>query len=130
MPGMRLNAVNDEGVEFKLLTPFFRALIPVFAEKPNEIRIEPGSSRMQVRWDDKSASFPLKSRLHGYAALAFSRILILSAMSIALEGVEQTGRLRVRYGKRFIPIRVKSRRDDNSWRLVFRPAWKDAQPIS
>jgi hypothetical protein len=127
---MRLNAVNDEGAEFKLLAPFFRALMPVFAERPDEIRIESGGSRMQARWGDKNASLPLKSRLHGYAAIAFSRILILSAMDIALEGVEQTGRLRVRYGGRFIPIQVKSRRDDGSWHLVFRPAWEAAQPIS
>jgi len=130
MPRVRLDAVNDEGVEFKLLAPFFRALIPVFAERPYEIWIEPGRSRMQVRWDDKSASLPLKSRMRGYAAIAFSRILILSTMSIALKGVQQTGKLRVRYGERFIPVRVKSRRDDRNWHLVFRPEWKDAQPIS
>ena len=123
-PRKSLNAVTDKGWEPRFLARFFRALAPMFADRPDEIRIEQRKSKLQVRWDGKNAFVPLKTSLHGYAADAFLRILILSGMSIALEGVEQTGKLRVRYGQQVVPIRVASRRDDGSWYLVFWPVWK------
>jgi len=120
---MKLSAINDEGVEFELLDPFFRALLPAFAQRAEQIRIEPDDSGVRICYDSKCSSAPFDSSLHNYGAIAFSRILILSAMSIALEGSEQAGRFRVRYDQQVVPIDVAARRDASAWYLIFRPAW-------
>ena len=131
MPHTKLNAINDEGFEFKLLTPFFEALLPAFRDRADEIRIEPVGSGLTVGCGGKSWPVPLDSSLHNYGWIAFTRILILSVMSISLKGVEQTGGFfRVRYGEQFIPVQVTSRRDDRAWYLILRPAWEDAQVSS
>ena len=124
-PG-KLHAIDDEGVEFELLTPFFQALLPAFTNRAGEIRVEPDGSGVQLWYDGMCLSVPLNSSLHNYAAIAFSRILILSTMSIALEGSEQSGRFNVRFGQQVLPIDVTGRRDDKVWYLVFRPAWSEA----
>lgn len=127
MCASKLNAINNEGVEFDLLTPFFRALLPAFAVRAGEIRIEPDDSGIQISFGGKSLSVRIDSPLHNYGAIAFARILILAEMSIALEGTEQSGRVRVRFGQHLFPVDVVSRRDAKGWYLVFRPAWAEAK---
>jgi type II secretory ATPase GspE/PulE/Tfp pilus assembly ATPase PilB-like protein len=117
---MKLNAVNKEGTEFKLLAPFFEALLPAFEDGADEIRIEPAGSELKLTYGENSLSVPLPCLPRNYAAVAFSRILILSEMDIALEGVEQTGLFKVRYNQQLIPILVTSRRDSDRWFLIFR----------
>ena len=55
---MTLNAIDDEGVEFQLLAPFFEALLPAFQDGANEIRIEPAGSELKITYhDDSSLNF-------------------------------------------------------------------------
>ena len=125
----KLNAVNDKNVESQLLAPFFEMLLPAFENRADEIRIESAGSELKVINNGDTSSAPLPTSPRGYAATAFSRILILAGMSIALEGAEQAGGFRVRYGQQFIPIQILSKRDDSGWYLIFRPAWEEAQII-
>jgi hypothetical protein len=115
---MEIHALNGAGAEFQLLTPFLEALLPAFEDRAYEIRIEPDASGLKLTYGHKSLSVPLPAY---YGAIAFSRILIISEMSIALEGAEQTGLFRVRYNQQVIPIHVTSRRDKEGWFLIFRP---------
>ena len=124
---MKLNAINDEGVECELLAPLFRALLPAFTARAKEMRIESDDSIIRISYDGDSSTARFDSPLHNYGVIAFSRILILSKMNIALEAVEQSGRFRVRFGKQLLPIDVASQRDDKGWQLVFRPAWTEAK---
>lgn len=121
---MKLNAVNEEGVEFPLLTPFFEALWPAFEDHADEIRIEPADSGLKLTYGGNTVPVPLPDVPHYYPMVAFPRILILSGLIIALEGAEQTGQFRVRYGQEFLTVQVTSRRDTTGWFLIFRPSWK------
>jgi hypothetical protein len=121
MPPTKLNAISNEGGEVPLLAPFFEALLPAFEDRADEIRIEPADLGLKLTYGDKTLSVPLPSSPRNYAMVAFPRILILAAMSIALENAEQTGIFKVRYNQQLIPIHVTSRRDSDGWFLIFRP---------
>jgi hypothetical protein len=125
----KLIAVNDAGVEFQLLTPFFEAILPAFESKADEIRVEPHRSGLRVTCCDEGLVVPLPRSPRNYAAMAFPRILILAKMSIALEGAEQSGSFRLRYDDRFIAVHVLGRRDPDKWVLTFRPVWDQAEPV-
>jgi hypothetical protein len=126
---MKLYAIkNNAGDEFQLLTPFFKALLPAFEDKADEIRIEPVGAGLKLAYGHKSLSAPLPSSERNYAWVVFPRILILCEMSIALQGAEQSGRFRVRCDNRVLSIDVTSRRDKDGWYLIFRPAWSLAKP--
>jgi len=118
---MKLHAVNNAGVEFQLLTPFFESLLPAFEAGAGEIRVQLAGSGLKLTYDDKDFSVPLPSSPYNYGVVAFSRILILSEMSLALEGTEQKGSFRVRYNQQLISIDVISRRDSEGWDMIFRP---------
>ena len=126
----KLNAINNEGNEFQLLAPFFEMLLPAFRERADEIRIEPAGSRLKIICDGNSSFLSLPDSPRNYAAIAFSRILILSEMSIALERAEQTGIFKVRYNQQIISVNVVSRRDDDGWFVIFRPEWDSVEPVN
>jgi type II secretory ATPase GspE/PulE/Tfp pilus assembly ATPase PilB-like protein len=119
----KLNAINKKGSEFQLLAPFFEMLLPAFGERAAEIRIESADSKLKIIFNGNSSFVPLPDSPRNYGAVAFSRILILSEMSIALEEAEQTGVFKVRYNQQIISVNVVSRRDNNGWFLIFRPEW-------
>lgn len=118
---MTLNAINDTGNAIALLAPFFEALLPAFEAAANEIRIEPAGSGLKLAYGGKSLIVPLPDSPPNYAMIVFPRILILSGMSMALEGAEQTGKFEARCDQRLIGIHVTSCRNDDKWFLIFRP---------
>jgi type II secretory ATPase GspE/PulE/Tfp pilus assembly ATPase PilB-like protein len=126
----KLNAINNEGGEFQLLAPFFEMLLPAFTERADEIRIEPAGSKLKIICNGNSSFVPLPDSPRNYAAIAFSRILILSEMNIALEGAEQTGVFKVRYNRQIISVNVVSRRDDDGWFVIFRPEWDRVESVN
>ena len=120
MPSSKFHAISDRGNELELLTPFFEALLPVFEEGTNEMRIEPDGTGLRVTYNGSSILVPLPDDPPNYAMVVFPRIQILANLSISLEDTEQTGVFKVRYNDKILPITVTCRRSRKGWYLIFK----------
>jgi hypothetical protein len=124
-----LHAINDQGAEVlgNLLAQFFEALVPAFRDKADEIQIERMEAGAKITYNGKSVSVSLTSQ-RGYPAIAFSRIRILSGLTINSDGPRQTGKFRVQYNDEFIPVNVSMHTENDKREIMtLQPAWNEVE---
>ena len=127
-----INVVNEEGKDIltKLLKPFFSTIEPAFFEHASEIILEApilnkGDKQLEasVSFKKDGRTYALKIDENYHPLITSSRIKIIAGISIALIDGIKNGKMRIRYDKELINVKVQTILRDNHETVILIPQW-------